>query len=228
MARTMPEQTLPKERTSHIPGLDPEATPLLGLGLGLTGLTLSLHPRLAALPLALTALTAALYRDPERATPYEPGSIFAPSDGTVLRIDEVYEHRFVHSDCLRLSVAIGPLTVPVIRAPAGGLIQLVALVAGEYRPVNDPAAGDRNERLYIGLETDWGPLLIALVAGPIGRRLVCRVKTGDRLDAGARLGTARFGARADLYVQRDVVSLNADPGMHLVAGRSRIGSVMPL
>ena len=93
----MSEQTLPKERTSHIPGLDPDATPLLSLGLGLTGLTLGLRPRFAALPLALTALAAALYRDPERATPNEPGTIFAPADGVVLRVDEVYDHRFVHS-----------------------------------------------------------------------------------------------------------------------------------
>ncbi|NTU83031.1 MAG: phosphatidylserine decarboxylase [Chloroflexales bacterium] len=224
----MPEQTIPKERTSHIPGLDPEVTPLLGLGLGLTGLALGLRPRLAALPLALTALTAALYRDPERATPSEPGSIFAPADGVVLRVDELYEHRFVHSDCLRLSVDIGPLDVPVIRSPAIGLVRLVEQVSGEYRPASDPEAGDRNERIYIGLETDWGPLLIALVAGPIGRRLVCRVRVGDRLEAGTRLGTARFGARADLYVQRDVARLTTGPGMRLVAGITRIGAVVPL
>ncbi len=224
----MSEQTLPKERTSHIPGLDPDATPLLSLGLGLTGLTLGLRPRFAALPLALTALAAALYRDPERATPNEPGTIFAPADGVVLRVDEVYDHRFVHSDCLRLAIAIGPLTVPVIRAPAGGLIRMVEHVAGEYRPVSDPEAGDCNERIYIGLDTDWGPLLIALVVGPIGRRLVCRVTSGDRLEAGARLGTARFGARADLYVQRDIARLGTGPGMHLVAGISRIGTVVPL
>jgi phosphatidylserine decarboxylase len=224
----MPEQTIPKERAAHIPGLDPEATPLLGLGLGLTGLALGLRPRLAAVPLALTALAAALYRDPERATPFEPASIFAPADGVVLRVDEVYEHRFVHSDCLRLSVDIGPLTVPVVRAPAGGVVSLVERVAGEYRPVSDLEAGESNERVYIGLQTDWGPLLIALVAGPIGRRLVCRVQVGDRLEAGARIGTARFGARADLYVQRDVAHLTTGQGMRLVAGLSRIGAVVPL
>jgi phosphatidylserine decarboxylase len=224
----MPEQILPKERTAHIPGLDPEATPLLGLGLGLTGLALGLRPRFAAVPLALTALAAALYRDPERSTPGEPGSLFAPADGMLLRVDEVYEHRFVHSDCLRLSVDIGPLDVPVVRTPAGATVSLVERVAGEYRPASDPEAGDCNERVYIGLRSDWGPLLIALVAGPLGRRLVCRVKSGDRLEAGARLGTARFGARADLYVQRDAAHLAIGPGMRLVAGVTRVGTVVPL
>ncbi len=224
----MPEQTLPNERTAHIPGLDPEATPILGLGLGLTGLALGLRPRLAAVPLALTALAAALYRDPERVTPADPGGLYAPADGAVLRIEEVYEHRFVHSDCLRLSVAIGPLSVPVVRAPAGGLVSMVEHVPGEYRPVDDREAGECNERIYIGLQSDWGPLLVALVAGPLGRRLICRARPGDRLEPGARLGTARFGARADLYVQRDVIDLATEPGMRLVAGVSRIGTLVPL
>lgn len=224
----MPEQTVPKERTAHIPGLDPEATPLLGLGLGLTGLALGLRPRFAAVPLALTALAAALYRDPERATPGDPTGVFAPADGVVIGVDEVYEHRFVHSDCLRLSVNIGPLDVPVVRSPVGAVVSFVEPVAGGYRPVGDPEAGDQNERVYIGLQSDWGPLLVAIVAGPVGRRLVCRVRPGDRLEAGARLGTARFGARADLYVQRDVAHLTIGSGDRLVAGVGRIGSVVPL
>lgn len=223
----MPEQTLPKERANSIAGLDPEAMPLLGLGLGLTGLALGLRPRLAALPLALTALAAALYRDPKRATPNEPGTIFAPADGVVLRVEEVYEHRFIHSDCLRISVNIAPLDVSVCRSPSSGVVRLVDHVMGEFRPASDAEAGERNERIYVGLKTDWGPLLVVLVAGPLGRRLLCRVSPGDRLDPGARLGTARFGARADLYVQRDAAHLVIGPGARLVAGVTRLGEVTP-
>lgn len=224
----MPEQTLPKDRPSPIPGLDPEATPLVGIGLGLTGLALGLRPRLAALPLALTALAAALYRDPDRLTPSESGSIFAHADGTILRVDEVYEHRFVHSDCLRVTISIGPVDVPICRMPAAGSISYVEHVAGEYRAPTDAEAGDRNERCYIGATTEWGPLLLCLVAGPVGRRVVCRARIGERLEAGARLGTARFGARADLYLQRDAARLTGAPGDRTVAGVSRIGAVVPL
>jgi phosphatidylserine decarboxylase len=223
----MTEQTVSKDRSSPIPGLDPDATALLGLGLGLTGLALGLRPRLAAVPLALTAITAALYRDPARATPVEPDTLFAPADGAVLAVDELYEHRFIHSDCLRIAVAMAPLDVPVCRTPAAGVVSLIEHVGGEYRPAADAAAGERNERVYIGIDTDWGPLLIALIAGPLARRISCRVKLGDRLDAGARVGSVRFGARADLYVQRDAVHLAAAPGQRLVAGLSRIGEVAP-
>jgi phosphatidylserine decarboxylase len=223
----MPEQTLSKEHTNPIPGLDREAMPLLGLGLGLTGLTLGLRPRFAAVPLALTALAAALYRDPKRTTPYEPGTVFAPADGTVLRVEEVYEHRFIHSDCLRISVNVAPLDVPVCRSPATGLVRMVEHVSGEFRSAGDQEAGERNERIYIGLQTDWGPLLIALVAGPLGRRLVCRVSRGERVEPGARLGNVRFGARIDLYMQRDAAHLAVGPGDRLVAGVTRLGEVAP-
>ncbi len=224
----MTEQTVSKERNSPIPGLDPAATPLLGLGLGLTGLALGLRPRLAPLPLALTAIAAAFYRDPDRVTPGEPGRLFAHADGVVLGVEDVYEHRFVHSDCLRLVVSMTPFDVPVCRSPIAGTVRFVEQVSGEYRPAGDREAGDRNERVYIGLDTEWGPMLVALVAGPLGRRIACRVRAGDRLEAGARLGTVRFGARADLYVQRDTVQLLATPGEHLVAGVTRIGDVVAL
>ncbi|MFV9505570.1 MAG: phosphatidylserine decarboxylase [Oscillochloridaceae bacterium umkhey_bin13] len=224
----MPEQTLPNERPVHIPGFAPEATPLLGLGLGLTGLALGFRPRLAAVPLALTALAVALYRDPERTTPSEPATLFAPADGTVMAVSEVYEHRFIHSDCLRISVAISPLDVPICRSPISGIARLVEQVAGEFRPVSDPEAGEVNERIYLGLQTDWGPLLLTLVAGPLARRMNIRVRESDRIEAGTRIGTARFGARADLYVQRDTAYLDVVSGTHLNAGLSRLGTITAL
>lgn len=224
----MTEQTVSNDRSSPIPGLDPEATPLLGLGLGLTGLALGLRPRLAAVPLALTAITAALYRDPARSTPVEPGTLFAHADGAVARVEELYEHRFIHSDCLRIAVAIAPLDVPFCRCPAAGTVSLVERVSGEYRPAGDAEAGERNERVYVGVDTDWGPLLLALIAGPLARRISCRVKVGDRIEAGTRIGSARFGARADLFVQRDAVRLDVATGQRLVAGVSRMGRVVPL
>lgn len=220
-----PEQTAAKDRQSRIPGFDAEATPLLGIGLGLTGLALGFRPRFAPLPLALTALAATFYRDPDRATPDEPRAIFSPADGTVLHIDEVYEHRFLHTDCVRIALAVSPLDVPVCRSPAAGVVRYVAHISGEYRPASDPEAAARNERVYVGIETTWGPLMVAQIAGPLGRRIVSRAQIGDAVEAGARLGTVRFGARADLYLQRDVANLLIRPGQHMSAGLSRIAEL---
>lgn len=198
---------------------------MLGIGLGLTGLALGLKPRFAAVPLALTALAAALYRDPERMTPPDPQTIFAHADGTILLIDEVYEHRFLHTDCVRIAVSVSPVDVPICRSPAIGIVRYLAHVAGEYRPATDAEAAERNERLYLGIETAWGPLMIAQIAGPLGRRIVPRAAVGDAVMAGTRLATVRFGSRADLYLQRDVAQLLITSGQHLVGGISRIGDL---
>ncbi len=219
----MTEQTSSSTRKARLPGLDAEATPVIGVGLGLTGLVLGLRPRLAGWPLALTAVAALLYRDPKRVTPADPYAIFAPADGVVIGVDEMYEHRFLHTDAVRIAIAASPFDVPVQRSPAAGMVAYTEHVEGEYHSIGDMAAGDTNERQYIGIKTAWGPLLLALVAGPLARRLDCRVEVGDQLAAGQRLSTIRFGARVDLLLPYDELGDFPAVGEHLRAGVSRIG-----
>jgi phosphatidylserine decarboxylase len=224
----MPEQTASTPRKSWLPGLDAEVTPVLGLGLGVTGILLGLRPRLAVWPLAVTAVAALLYRDPERATPDEAEAIFAPADGIVLGVEELYEHRFLHTDAARLSIAVSPIDVPVQRSPASGGVAYLEHIPGEYRPIWDVQAAEQNERQYIGIKTDWGPLLMVLIAGPLARRITCRVSLGEHLEAGARLSTVRFGARVDLLLPRDAVEDLPAPGDRVRAGMTRIGQIVPL
>ena len=221
----MPEQTAPNASQSRIPGFDAEATPLLSIGLGLTGLALGLRPRLAPLPLAVTALAAMFYRDPHRATPDDPSAVFAAADGAVQSVEELYEHRFLHTDAVRMVVALSPLDVPVIRSPAPGTVRYLERIAGEFRPAWDAEAAERNERNYIGIETAWGPLLVVQIAGPLARRITCRVHLGDQVEGGERIGTARFGARIDMILPRDAIEVNANVGQTLKGGLTKIGRV---
>ena len=224
----MPQQTAPSTRKTKLPGLDSEATPLLGFGLGLTGLLLGLRPRLAAWPLALTAAAALFYRDPERTTVMRPDALCAPADGTVIGIEELYEHRFLHTDAVRVAIAASPFDVPVHRSPAAGTIAYLEHVAGEYRPIWDMRAADYNERQYIGIQTGWGPLLLQIIGGPLARRLATHVAKGEWVEAGARLGTVRFGARVDLLAPYDVLDRLPAIGDHVKAGVTRVGRVVPL
>src|SRR5689334_7608949 len=224
----MPQQTVSTSRKPKLPGLDSEATPVLGVGLGLTGLLLGLRPRLAAWPLALTAAAALFYRDPERATPVQLDAVYAPADGSVLGIEELYEHRFLHTDAVRIAIAASPFDVSVHRSPAAGSVAYLEHIPGEYRPIWDLAAAEHNERQYIGVKTDWGPLLLALIAGPLARRVVCRVSVGERVEAGARLCTIRFGARVDLLLPRDIIENLPGAGARMYAGTTRAGRIVPL
>jgi len=225
---SMPQQTASTTRKTKLPGLDSEATPLLGVGLGLTGLLLGLRPRLAAWPLALTALAALFYRDPDRTTVTHPDALIAPADGTVIGIEELYEHRYLHTDAVRVAIAASPFDVPVHRSPAAGTIAYLEHAPGEYRPIWDMRAADYNERQYIGIRTEWGPLLLQIISGPLARRMASRVHPGESIEAGARLGTVRFGARVDLLVPYDVVDQLPAIGSHVKAGVTQIGRIVPL
>lgn len=219
----MPEQPTTSPAQTRLPGLDAEATPVIGVGLGLTGIVLGLRPRLAAWPLALTAVAALLYRDPKRVTPADRAAVFAPADGTVIGIDELYEHRFLHTDAVRVAIAVAPFDVPVLRSPAAGALAYLEHVPGEYRPIWDLQVSDANERQYLGVKTAWGPLLMALVAGPLARRIHCDVGLGDPVAAGQRLGKMRFGGRVDLILPCDEVGQLPAVGEHLRAGVTRVG-----
>ena len=49
-----------------------------------------------------------------------------------------------------------------------------------------------------------GPARVAVrqIAGVLARRIVCRVRVGDRVERGERYGLIRFGSRTDLFVPR--------------------------
>lgn len=181
--------------------------------------------RFAAYPLALTALAALIFRDPQRRTPNEHASLFAPADGTLAAIDELYEHRFLHTDAVRLVINVAPFDVPVQRSPDAGTVRYVELVEGEARPVWEMRDMERNQRLYIGIETDWGPLLMVMYAGPLTPQLTCYVEEGETIAAGGRLATGRFGTRVDLILPADVVGALPGVGKVLRAGVSRMGLV---
>lgn len=221
----MPQHTVPSTRKAKLPGFDSEATPVLGLGLGLTGLLLGLKPRLAAWPLALTAVAALLYRDPARTTPATPDLVFAPADGMVIATEELYEHRFLHTDAVRIAIAASPFDVPIHRSPVAGTIAYLEHVPGEYRPVWDLRAADLNERQYIGIKSDWGPILVQIVGGPLARRIMPQVVLDQRVRAGERLGAVRFGARVDLLLPYELVEQLPLVGSRVSAGVSRIGRV---
>ncbi|HEU5088944.1 MAG TPA: phosphatidylserine decarboxylase [Roseiflexaceae bacterium] len=225
----MPEHTTRPDSRLHIPGLDPDATPLIGLGLSVAGLVLGIRPRLAPWPLALTAAAALLYRDPERATPNQRDALFAPADGVVREVDEIYEHRFLHTEALRISIAVSPIDVPVQRSPAAGQVSYMDYLEA------DQASGwetsDKIERgpcLLIGITTPWAPLLLAVRASALHRQIIGRVEVGQHVVAGQRLSVARFGARVSLLVPRDLLPDPPQVGDTLRAGVTRIGSGVPL
>ncbi len=57
---------------------------------------------------------------------------------------------------------------------------------------------ERNALTLVG--SDGLPVKLVQIAGIMARRIVCRVKPGDTLEAGERFGIIMFGSRVDVYI----------------------------
>jgi phosphatidylserine decarboxylase len=151
--------------------------------------------------LGLIALASlGFFRDPERTPPAGPGLVLAPADGRVMRIDEV-EDPWV-GRAVRASIFLSPLDVHVNRSPVAGLVDSVRYEAGRFMAAYRDEASELNERCTIALEGDATRIGVKQIAGVLARRIVCRVRAGDKLAAGERFGLIRFGSRTDLVVPR--------------------------
>jgi phosphatidylserine decarboxylase len=60
----------------------------------------------------------------------------------------------------------------------------------------------------------------------LARRVVCRVKAGDELAPGARIGLMKFGSRMDVFMPRSV-ELAVAAGDTVRGGETVIGRLAP-
>ena len=72
------------------------------------------------------------------------------------------------------------------------------------------------------MTTERGTIRIRQIAGVVARRIVCRVRAGDRLAPGERFGLIRFGSRTDLLLPAGV-TLSVRPGDRVRGGLTVIG-----
>jgi phosphatidylserine decarboxylase len=145
-----------------------------------------------AASLALFAFFAFFFRDPDR----EIGEgIVSPSDG---RID--------YMESNRMEIFLGPLDCHVIRSPIEGVVERVVYKKGKFRPAFWRAEGNgENERNEIYIRNEKGLFKVVQIAGIFARRIICRVKEGDRVEKGERIGAIIFGSRVVLEVPEGVV-----------------------
>jgi phosphatidylserine decarboxylase len=178
-----------------------------------------------ALALALVTLAfLGFFRDPDRRPPGLPGAVLAPADGKVMAIAQV-EDRWV-GPATRVSIFLSPLDVHVNRAPLAGIVCDVEYVAGRFVAAYRPEASEGNERCTVALETDGGRVSVRQIAGVLARRIVCRVRPGDKLQAGERYGLIRFGSRTDLVVARGT-EIRVKEGDRVRGGETVMGVLKP-
>jgi len=176
---------------------------------------------LAAPAGALAVLFALFFRDPEREVPSLPGVIVAPADGKVVQVRSGVSPEFV-GRAAQVSIFLSPLDVHVNRSPIAGLITDVRYQPGKFLPAYRAQASDVNEQCSLFLQGEALRVLVRQIAGVLARRIVCRVRPGEKLALGERFGMIRFGSRVDLIVP-DEVRLQIKVGDRVRGGESVIG-----
>jgi phosphatidylserine decarboxylase len=175
----------------------------------------------AALPLgALAGFLAFFFRDPERIPPPIPEAILAPADGRVTEVRDLADDPFV-GPARQVVIFLSPLDVHVNRAAIAGRVVRVEYSPGSFRPAYQSEA-EWNEQVSIALESEVGRVVMRQVAGVLARRIVCRVREGDRLEAGDRFGMIKFGSRMDVVMPARARVLVV-PGHRVRGGESVIG-----
>lgn len=177
-------------------------------------------PKTAILVGVLAAFMAFFFRDPERTPPATAGAILAPADGRVTEVRDPVDDPFVGA-ARQVVIFLSPLDVHVNRASIGGRVARVEYHPGSFLPAYKPDA-DRNERVSIALEGAAGRVLMRQVVGVLARRIVCRVREGDRLEPGERFGLMKFGSRMDVVMPARTRVL-VKVGDHVRGGESIIG-----
>lgn len=199
----------------------------MSLGLALFGIiliALGLNS-IGAIIVILAIPVALFFRDPERFPERTENVVISGADGKVTDIADVSFPGSTGKPCRRVSVFMSPLNVHVNRAPVAGEVTMVEHTAGEFRAAFRDDASERNERNLIAMTDAAGRMFgMMQVAGYLARRIVCRLRARDRIQAGQRIGLIMFGSRVDHFFPpeyRVTVSL----GDRVRAGESIIGAI---
>ena len=180
----------------------------LGAGMAAAGLL--------ALPIAI----ALFFRDPDRASPTERCLVLSPADGTVMFAGAARPEDAPPGDWKQVTIFLSPLDVHINRTPVAGTVQRVDYVPGTFFPAYKPESR-QNEHSEIWLDHEGETVVARQVVGVMARRVVCRLKAGDQVAAGARLGLMKFGSRMDVFVP-PTATLEASAGTTVRGGETVI------
>jgi phosphatidylserine decarboxylase len=168
------------------------------------------------------------FRDPERVAPGRPGLLLAPADGHVVSVAAAVppaELDLGSTARWRVAIFLSVLDVHVNRVPADGTVTRIVYRHGKFLNASLDKASSDNERNALAIRLpDGREIAVVQIAGLIARRILCHVREGDAVHAGARFGLIRFGSRTDLYLPEGVRPLVAE-GQTMIGGETVIADL---
>ena len=177
--------------------------------------------------LALVALWVVwFFRDPERLPPDSPGAIVSPADGKLDTLEIVEHPGFSNGKAIKLGIFLSIFDVHVNRACFKGRVGRIEHQSGRFLSAMNKESSRVNESNLIQLETEQGVIFIKQIAGMIARRIVCRLKTGDEVGVGDRIGMICFGSRTEVFLPTHA-NIKVKPGCTVRGGSTLLGVFAP-
>ena len=145
--------------------------------------------------LILLIFTFYFFRDPERVVPLGDDILVSPADGLITNISEYKEGKKSYT---KVSIFLSVFNVHIQRLPVSGQITKIDYTEGKFINATLDKASEENERLRLTLKSGSNVIYITQIAGLIARRIICYLKTNERVNQGERYGIIKFGSRVDI------------------------------
>jgi phosphatidylserine decarboxylase len=203
--------------------INPAGWPFIAIAGAITILLSWLWPPLGWVGAAATGWVVYFFRDPHRVTPLRPGLVISPADGIVqpiVKASPPAELGMGAEPLTRVSIFLNVFDVHVNRVPADGEVVTTNYRPGKFLNAALDKASEDNERMSVRLRLlDAREIAFVQIAGLVARRIICDLKPGQKVDAGARFGLIRFGSRCDVYLPDGVAPL-VIAGQRAIAGET--------
>jgi phosphatidylserine decarboxylase len=172
-----------------------------------------------AVPFALTgAFFSYFFRDPDRQVPAAAGLVVSPADGRVMIAGPSDGRWAPPGTWKQVTIFLSPMDVHMNRSPVGGRITRIEYRPGAFLPAYKESA-NANELNEVWIDTDGRTVVFRQVVGILARRIVCRVREGDEVQRGERIGLMKFGSRMDVFLPTDA-DLLVSVGDRVVGGET--------
>lgn len=209
--------------------IDREAWPAAAVGAIPAALAALSGRRRTALALAsLPVGIVAFFRDPERSIDHRPAAddlVLAPADGKVMHAGPGQPGVAPPGEWQQVSIFLSVFDVHINRTPYSGTVTDVTYRPGKWHAAYKFESATENERSDITIEStvqgQQRTVIFRQIVGLVARRVVTRIKEGDVLRTGQRIGLMKFGSRMDVFVPLGV-ELKVAAGDRTVAGETVI------
>jgi phosphatidylserine decarboxylase len=173
-------------------------------------------------PALLAAFFLWFFRDPQRTIPAGPGLIVSPGDGLVTETASITTPDGPRQ---RISIFLSVFDVHVNRSPIAGVLTSVRYQKGQYLNAMNPASADRNEQNIAMVRGEDGvEITFKQIAGLLARRIVFKLREGDKVERGQRVGLIKFGSRVNVLLPPEA-ELRVRVGQRVKGGESVLAAI---